>query len=349
MEPSAAMTEARAATTPISLALQGGGAHGAFTWGVLDRLLDEADLAIEAISGTSAGAINACVLAQGFARGGRTGAKDELAGFWHRLSEIGAAAFNPYQTGPYQSATRAWNLDWSPAALWLDMMSQFVSPYQLNPLDHNPLRELLNERIDFALLQDGPLKLFVCATNLKTNRMRVFDKAELSTGALLASSCLPQLHRAVELDGGFYWDGGFIGNPVLRPLVKACAASDIVLVQINPNERATLPISARDILDRLNEITGNATLIRELGGIATITRLIQEGVLDDPRYRVIRFHMIADPTTMQSLGVRSKNNTSWAFLCYLRDAGRICAERWLADHKAKLGHEATLDLDSFSI
>jgi NTE family protein len=229
------------------------------------------------------------------------------------------------------------------------MMSQFVSPYQLNPLDHNPLRELLSEHIDFALLQDGPLALFICATNLKTNRMRVFDKAELSTEALLASSCLPQLHRAVEVGGAFYWDGGFIGNPVLLPLVKTCGASDIIVIQINPIERDTLPISSRDILDRLNEITGNAALIRELGGIATITRLIQEGVLDDPRYRVIRFHMIADPTTMQSLGVRSKNNTSWAFLCYLRDAGRICAERWLAAHKGQIGREATLDLESFSL
>jgi NTE family protein len=335
--------------TRVSLALQGGGAHGAFTWGVLDRLLDELDLAIDGISGTSAGAINACVLAQGFARGERAGAKDELRAFWHRLSEVGAAAFNPYQTGPYQAATRAWNLDWTPAALWLDVMSQFVSPYQLNPLDHNPLRELFKERIDFELLREGPIRLFVCATNLKTNRMRVFDKAELSAEALLASACLPQLHRAVEVAGDFYWDGGFIGNPVLRPLVKSCSSDDIMIVQINPIERNTLPLSSRDILDRLNEISGNAALIRELGGIATITRLLEAGTLKDPRYRVIRFHMIADPPTMQSLGVRSKNNTSWAFLCYLRDAGRRCAHRWLGEHKGQIGAESTLDLDSFSI
>jgi len=335
---------------PVSLALQGGGAHGAFTWGVLDRLLEEKDLALDGVSGTSAGAMNACALAHGMMVGGPPAARAELAAFWQRISELGAAAYNPYQSTPYHSLLRAWNLDWSPASLWLDVMAQFVSPYQLNPLDHNPLRDLLAERLNFADLRErSPLELFVCATNLKTNQLRIFDKTELSVDAVLASACLPQLHRAVEVDGEFYWDGGFIGNPVLRPLIRRCEAPDIILVQVNPIRRAEVPISARDIMDRLNEVTMNSALMRELDVIATITRLVHEGKLKDPRYREIRLHRIADPAVMNGLGARSKNNTAWAFLTYLRDAGRACAERWLERHRDQLGHASTLDLDEFAV
>jgi NTE family protein len=336
--------------TRISLALQGGGAHGAFTWGVLDRLLDEPDLVIEGVSGTSAGAINACVLAQGLLGDGAAGAKAELAKFWRRVSEIGAIGFNPYQTTPLQSLTRAWNLDWSPVSLWLDTVALFVSPYQLNPLDYNPLRELLRECLDFERLC-GPdaIKLFICATNLKTNQMKLFANAELSVEALLASACLPQLNRAVEVEGQFYWDGGFIGNPVLQPLLRECEAVDIVLVQLNPTRRAELPITSRDILDRLNEVTMNAALMRELDGIATINKLLAAGQLEHPRYQLIHLHRIADPEVMASLGVRSKNNTAWPFLVYLRDAGRRTAGRWLERHRHQLGRESTLDLAEFAI
>jgi NTE family protein len=338
-------------TTTISLALQGGGAHGAFTWGVLEQLLDEPDLVIEGVSGTSAGAMNACALAQGLSRGGREGAKAELQAFWQRLSELGLALNNPYQTNPYQSLLQAWNLDWLPASVWLDMMTQVVSPYQLNPLDHNPLRGLLDERFgDFACLRsESAIRLFVCATNLRTNKMKVFANEELSTDALLASACIPQLHRAVEVAGEYYWDGGFIGNPVLKPLIRVCSARDIVLVKVNPLLRAQLPISARDIVDRLNEVTMNAALIRELGVIATINRLVKEGTLTDPRYVDIRLHAIADEAVMAALGVRSKNNTAWAFLTYLREAGRAAAARWLEENRKRIGRESTLDFAEFSL
>jgi NTE family protein len=335
---------------PITLALQGGGAHGAFTWGVLDRLLDEPDLELRGISGTSAGAINACMLAQGLIKGGAAGAQAELATFWRRMSELGTAAFNPYRTTPYHSLARSWNLDWSPAALWLDVMAQFVSPYQLNPLDHNPLREVLRERLDFAqLCAPDALPLFVCATSLTTNRMRVFTKDDLSLEALLASACLPQLHRAVEIDGEYYWDGGFTGNPVLKPLLHLGTAQDILLVQLNPLRRAELPISARDILDRLNEVTMNAALMREVEGIEVINRLLEAGQLKHPRYAVIRLHGIADPAVMAGLGMSSKNNTAWPFLTYLRDAGRAAAEDWLGRHRAALGSASTLDLTEFAL
>jgi NTE family protein len=333
----------------VSLALHGGGAHGAFTWGVLDRLLDQRDLVLDGISGTSAGAINGCLLAQGLSHG-RARAKQELARFWRRISEVGMAAFSPYQATPYHSLLRSWNLDWSPAGAWLDAMALFVSPYQLNPLDRNPLRELLDECLDFAQLTAPEVpRLFVGATNLKTNKMKVFRNAELCPEALLASGCLPQLHRAVEVGGEFYWDGGFTGNPVLSPLIRECEARDLILVQVSPTRREQLPISARDIADRLNEVAMNAALMRELDVIAMITRLVEEGTIQHPRYKAIRLHQIADPAVMAGLGQRSKHNTAWAFLTYLRDAGRACAAQWLADNQDRIGRESTLDPAEFAV
>ncbi len=335
--------------TRISLALQGGGAHGAFTWGVLDHLLEQPDLAIAGISGTSAGALNGCILAQGLISGAAQ-AREDLAHFWRRISEVGAAAFNPYQSTPYHSMARAWNLDWAPASLWLDVMAQFVSPYQLNPLDHNPLRELLASLLDFERLRAAPaVPLFVCATNLQTNQLRLFGNAELSVDALLASACLPQLHRAVRVEDSYSWDGGFMGNPVLKPLIRECLANDLVIVQLNPIERQALPISARDIMDRLNEITMNAALMRELDTIDTITRLIERGSLNDPHYRAVYCHSIADPVVMGTLGLTSKSNTAWPFLTYLRDSGRLAAERWLQANRTALGQRSTMDLSQFRI
>jgi NTE family protein len=334
----------------VALALQGGGAHGAFTWGVLDRLLDEPDIQITGISGTSAGAMNACALADGLVRGGRREAKDALTGFWRAISDVGAALANPYATTPLQAMSRSWNLDWSPMSVWLDMMAQFVSPYQLNPLDHNPLRRVIEERLDFtALRSEAAIRLFVCATNLKTNKMRIFRNDELAPDVVLASACLPQLHRAVEVDGDYFWDGGFIGNPTLKPLIRECGGRDIVIVQLNPIRREELPISARDIMDRLNEVTMNASLMRELDGIATINRLLRDGKIVDCAYEDVHLHKIADPETMQTLGLRSKNNTAWRFLTYLRDVGRSSANCWLEENRGRIGQESTLDLDEFAV
>ncbi len=333
----------------ITLALQGGGAHGAFTWGVLDRLLEEEMIDITGISGTSAGAMNACALAHGL-HDGRDGAKAALEDFWRGISSVGAAAFNPYQSTPFHSLNQAWNMDWSPASIWLDVMAQFVSPYQLNPLDSNPLRDLINDRFDFDRLRhDDAIRLFVCATNLQNNKLRIFDNAELSAEAILASACLPQLHRAVEIDGAYYWDGGFVGNPVLKPLVSACHASDVVIVQLNPTKRENLPVTSKDIMDRLNEVTMNSSLMRELDHISTLTRLVEEGVITDKRYRPVYFHRIADPDAMGNLGVSSKNNTAWNFLTYLKSAGRDATEAWLREHGGRIGKKSTLDLDEFAV
>jgi NTE family protein len=333
----------------LDLALQGGGAHGAFTWGVLDRLLEEETLDIQGISGTSAGAMNACALADGL-HDGRDGAKAAIERFWRRISDVGTAAFNPYQSTPFHSLNRAWNMDWSPASIWLDVMAQFVSPYQLNPLDSNPLRDLLSDCLDFERLRrDDTIQLFVSATNLQNNKLRIFGNEELSADALLASACLPQLHRAVRIDGAYYWDGGFLGNPVLKPLINSCAASDIVIVQLNPTNRDSLPITSKDIMDRLNEVTMNASLMRELDEIATITRLVEKGIIKSERYRPIYFHCIADPEVMSTLGISSKNNTAWNFLTYLKRTGRDAAETWLRTGRGQIGKQSTLDLNEFAI
>jgi NTE family protein len=337
---------ARPDPLPITLALQGGGAHGAFTWGVLDRLLEEPGLEIAGVSGTSAGAVNAIVLAHGLLADRKT-ARAALARFWRRISEVGMAAFNPYQSTPVQAISRAWNIDYSPASMVLDVVAQFVSPYQLNPLDRNPMRDLLNELVDFDTLNaaDWP-RVFVSATNLQTSEMRIFANGDLSTEAMLASACLPQLHRAVEVDDAYYWDGGFLGNPALKPLIRQCPGADLLLVQINPLQRRSLPITSRDIMDRLNEVTMNAALVRELDAIAMLNRLIRDGRLETGRYREIRLHRVADPEVMGRLGLRSRNNTAWPFLTYLRDAGRTSANRWLEANRAKLGREATFDPDA---
>jgi NTE family protein len=345
-----------ATTRTISLALQGGGAHGAFTWGVLDRLLEEDGLAIDGISGTSAGAMNACALAWGLMSGGREGARAELDALWRGIARLGDEAFNPYRSTPLHALFQAWNLDRSPVAFWLDVWGLLWSPYQLNPTNRNPLGDLLRERIPFDELRRGAdgVRLFVCATNIETNRMRIFERHEMSAEALLASGCLPQFHQAVGVpaaDGtvGWYWDGGYIGNPVLKPLIRRCSARDILLVQINPIEERGVPRTVEAIQDRLNEVTANAALMRELDVIATVNRMIQRGVLTDPRYDQIRFHKVHASDVMGPLGLRSKWNTALPFLLYLRDVGRARADAWLRENRGRIGREGTLDLEEFAV
>lgn len=331
-------------TKTITLALQGGGAHGAFTWGVLDRLLEDEQLVIEAISGTSAGAISAVVLADGFEKGGRTGAREALARFWQAMSLYGA--FSPYRSGIFN----LFGPDWSPFALWFDWLGQVLSPYQLNPFNLNPLREVLANTIDFEYVRhcEG-IKLYVSATNVRTNRLRIFTNPELSVEALLASACLPHIHQAVEIEGEHYWDGGFVGNPVLEPLIGECRAPDILIVQVNPTHRETVPRTAPEILDRVNEISFNSSLMREVRAIAGVMLLVEAGALaiKDPRYKRIYFHLITAEEVMEGLSLRSKFDTDWSFLTRLRDLGRERAERWLTEHIEHLGKHTTIDLKAW--
>jgi NTE family protein len=327
----------------VDLALQGGGAHGAFTWGVLHRLLDEPRLRIEGISGTSAGAMNAAVLAHGHAAGGAQGAQAALEDFWRRVSH--AARFSPFKRTPLDVLLGRWTMDTSPLFLAFDLAARVFSPYDLNPRGANPMRDILTECVDFARLAQSPIKLFVTATNVRTGRGRVFHNADLTPDALLASACLPTMFQAIEIDGEAYWDGGYVGNPTITPLVRECASSDTLLVQVNPIERPGTPRSAREILDRLNEVSFNSPLMKELRMIAVLRQVADPGNCEGARWAGMRIHRIAS-AMMTELGSSSKLNAEWDFFCMLRDEGRRTADAFLKEHADDLGRRSTFDLDA---
>ena len=326
----------------VDLALQGGGAHGAFTWGVLDRLLEEPWLQIDGISGTSAGAMNAVVLADGYMRGGAQGARAGLEGFWNRVSR--AALLSPFKRGPLDMLMGRWTLDSSPAFIAMDLMARLFSPYDLNPGGVNPLRDILAECVDFGLVARSPIKLFVTATNVRTGRGHVFWNADLTPDVLLASACLPTLFQAIEIDGEAYWDGGFAGNPTITPLVLECKSRDTILVPINPVERPGLPRGAREILDRVNEVSFNAVTLKELKMIALMRMVADPGTTEGSRWAGMRVHLVRN-TIMTELGYSSKLNAEWAFLTMLRDEGRHAADIFLAEHGDDLGKRSSADLD----
>ena len=340
MQPSA--VGAKRPAQLVDLALQGGGAHGAFTWGVLDRLLEEAWLTIEAISGTSAGAMNAAVMAAAHAKAGNEAARGALEAFWRRVSQ--AAAFSPLQRSPMDVLLGRWSLDHSPAYLAFDLMARVFSPYDLAFGAANPLAKVLAESIDFPGLAAAPIKLFITATNVRTGRPRVFRNTELSPDVLLASACLPAMFQAVEIDGEAYWDGGYSGNPTMTPLVQECVSNDTILVAINPVERPGIPRSARDILNRLNEVSFNAVLLKELRMMALLRQIAPADDSEVAHWSRMRVHMIKSDM-MVELGASSKLNAEWAFLCLLRDEGRRAADAFLAVHDTDLGQRSTLDID----
>jgi NTE family protein len=327
----------------IDLALQGGGSHGAFTWGVLDRLLEEPWLRIAGISGTSAGAMNAAVLAHGWTKGGAEGARSALEHYWQRVSR--AAAFSPLQRSPVDRIMGRWTLDTSPAYVFMDLMSRVLSPYALNPFDLNPLRGILAESVDCDRLSQSPIKLFVTATNVRTGRGRVFRNAEITTEVLLASACLPTMFRAVEIDGEAYWDGGYTGNPTITPLVRETDAHDSILVQINPRERRDTPRTAADILNRLNEISFNSPLMKELRMIAVLRQVADPGTGEGARWAQMRTHRIMTDMLAQ-FGASSKLNAEWKFLAMLRAEGRRAASKFLDESGRALGKRSTTDLDA---
>jgi NTE family protein len=328
---------------PVELALQGGGAHGAFTWGVLERLLDETSIEISALSGTSAGAMNAVVFADGLAAGGRRGAKDALERFWRAVSEAGR--MSPIQRSPIDILRGDWDMTYSPGYVFFDLLSRLASPYDLNWLDLNPLRDLVGKHVDFARLRstEGPM-VFVTATSVRTGRPRVFRRDHLTLDAVMASACLPFLFKAVEIDDEAYWDGGYMGNPALFPLVDESPARDLVVIQINPIEREDVPRSAQDILNRINEITFNASLIKDMRAISLISDLVQNFGINDNRYRCIRVHRIF-AEKLGILGVSSKLNSEWAFLQHLRELGQTTADGWLRENLPYVGTRSSIDLD----
>src|ERR1700722_11788272 len=327
----------------IDLALQGGGSHGAFTWGVLERLIEEPWLHIAAISGTSAGAMNAAVLADGWTEGGAEGARRALERYWRQVSR--AAAFSPLQRTPFDRLIGRWSLDTSPAYLAMGLMSRVLSPYDLNPLGLNPLRTILAASIDFDRLARAPIKLFVTATSVRTGRGRIFRNAEITVDVLLASACLPTMFRAIEIDGEPYWDGGYSGNPTITPLVRESDAQDTILVQINPRERPETPRSANEIINRLNEISFNSPLMKELRMIALLRQVADPGHGEGVRWAEMRMHRIMTDA-LADFGASSKLNAEWEFVSLLKEEGRKCAGAFLAAHGEDIGKRSTADLDA---
>ena len=327
----------------VDLALQGGGAHGAFTWGVLDRLLEEPWLQIEGVSGTSAGAMNAAVLVDSHAKGGAAGARVALENFWRSVSD--AARFSPFRRGPLEMLLGRWTLDYSPVYVAMDLLARVVSPYDLNPGGANPLSQILADHIDFARLAQAPIKLFITATNVHTGKGRVFRNNEITPAVLLASACLPTMFQSIEIDGEPYWDGGYSGNPTITPLVRECQSRDTILVQINPVERRGTPRSAREILNRLNEVSFNAVLLKELRMIALLRQVADAGVCEGAQWAGMRIHRVASEE-MSELGASSKLIAEWEFFCNLRDLGRRATDAFLQAHREDIGRRSSYDLDS---
>jgi NTE family protein len=325
----------------INLALQGGGAHGAFTWGVLDKLLEDGRLQFDGLSGTSAGAMNAVSLAEGFRKGGVPGARDQLGKFWRASSLDGGLA--PVQRNVVEGMINFWNA--TPIATLFQQAAGMLSPTEMNPLNLNPLRGVLSAQVDFEALRacDG-LKLFIAATNVESGKVRVFHRPELTIDMVLASACLPTVFRAVMIDGVPYWDGGFMGNPVLFPFFYETETCDVVLVQINPIERKGTPDTVAEILGRIDEITFNSALLQEFRAIDFVARLIAEGRLKGTNYKSIRLHVIEAQDELNKFGASSRMRSDYDFFVQLRDIGRAAAQKFLDAHFDAIGVKGTLDI-----
>jgi NTE family protein len=333
----------------INLALQGGGAHGAFTWGVLDHLLSDGRLAIEGISGASAGAMNAIMLADGLARGGPEEAQKRLAEFW-RAASLGGN-LPPLQRAVVDRMLSFLPIEGVPMLAWLDALSQLYSPYDVNPLNINPLRDLIERFVDFEAVRNcEALQLFVTATNVYTGRLHVFSRKKISAQAIMASACLPNLFRAVEIDGVPYWDGGYLGNPVIFPFFRTTDTEDVLVVQINPLVRHTVPTSAQEIMNRVNEITFNSSLLDEFRAIEFVARLIDQRRLPRGKgpgqYRRINVHRIVLDSEGKAFTAASKLSNDYEFFEMLRDHGRRAARRFLDEHFDDIGLKSTVDLRS---
>lgn len=327
----------------INLALQGGGAHGAFTWGVLDYFLESGRVDIEAISGASAGAMNAVVIADGLMKGGADGARQGLQDFWEKVSKAGR--LSPVQRTPIDMFMGNWSLDYSPGYFLFDLMNQVTSPYQTNPLNINPLKDILESVVCFDQIKAcNKLKLFISATNVENGRVKVFDQEKLTADMVMASACLPFLFQAVEIDEVPYWDGGYMGNPVLYPFFYNCKSSDVVIVQINPIERKGTPKTPREIMDRVNEITFNSSLLKELRSIDFVHKLLHEDRIDPNEYKDVKIHIVEAQELLKELGASSKVNAEWAFLKHLFGIGRDAAGQWLDKNYSSIGKKSSVNL-----
>src|SRR3984893_450788 len=350
LSPGRATDKTAASTTKrINLALQGGGAHGAFTWGVLEQLLSDERLSIEGISGTWGGAVNAVMLADGLCRGGREEAQKRLADFWRAASSNGNLPV--LQRAVMERLLAFTPLEGTPAQAWFNALSRYFSPYDINPLNINPLKDLIERFVDFeALRADTDLQLFISATNVQTGHVRIFGRQKVTADAGMASACLPLLFRAVEIDGVPYWDGGYLGNPVIFPFFRTTTTEDVLVVQINPLVRQATPTSSSEIMNRINEITFNSSLIGEYRAIDFVARLIDQGKL--PRgtgpgqYRRINVHRIVLDRFGSHFDAFSKLSTDYDFFDALHISGKRAARRFLDEHFDDIGVKSTVDLQA---
>jgi len=330
----------------VNLALQGGGAHGAFVWGVLDRLLEDGRLEVEAISATSAGAMNAVALASGMAVGGSKAAREKLHEFWQEVSRTDLM-FD--LSSPLNQWIQALKLppEYHPFHAAIHFLTHMLPPTLLNPFNLNPLRTVLLKVIDFKRLNASPEapQLFLNATNVRTGKIKVFQTPAISIDAVLASACLPPYFQAVEIDGEHYWDGGYLGNPAIYPLIYRRGSKDVVIVQVTAIRRDELPASAADVLHRITEISFNSSLMREMRAVAFATRLIDNGELDDKKHSRMLIHWIGNDPLMSQLGTATQFHPEWSLLCRLRDEGRDAASRWLAKNFDEIGARSTVDVD----
>jgi NTE family protein len=335
------------AAKQINLALQGGGAHGAVTWGVLDRLLEDDRIDIEGVSGTSAGAVNAAALAYGLHLGKSEGARAKLNELWKTMSDIGSL-YSPVKRTPLDMALSDYSLDNSISYQMFDAFTRMFSPYQFNPFGINPLRDVLNRCIDFAELRKCEIaQLYLSATNVRTGKIHVFRLKDVSVDVVLASSSLPFLYQAVEIGGEYYWDGGYMGNPALFPFFYEAESRDILIVHVNPLEREEVPTSAPDIMNRLNEISFNSSLLSELRAISFVHKLLDDGWLKEDyrdRVRKIYVHSIRSDIALAELSIASKFNVEWAFLTELKERGRRIADAWLRENFDNIGKRSSVDL-----
>ena len=326
----------------VALALQGGGAHGAFTWGVLDRLIEDGRLGFEAVTGASAGSMNAVVMADGWQEGGPDGARTKLESFWRKVSLDGN--LDEPQRQIFDRVLGFWSIAGGAENPWMKLWQGTLTPYLANPLDINPLRDVLEDVVDFERLRQADVKLFVAATSVWTGKIRVFETKELQAAHVMASACLPTLFRAVEIDGEPFWDGGYSGNPPLYPIFYAAKCDDVLLVQINPIERRETPQSAAEIQNRLTEINFNAGLLRELRVIEFVTRLIDDGKLSPDEYKRVLIHRIDGHGFLDRFAASSRLSPDWDMFVQLRDLGRSAASAWIEQHYESIGRESTLDM-----